>query len=134
MTQNDVFDRRIFLALAGLMLFVAVLIYLVLGKISYAGPDSLIMTFQTLLALALLLAVAAALFFVLCFGNRKLGQAMARRGQYLKDSWGVPMRFLGLGGFRTDSASEEKQLASRRLQRRHERRHFARKTRSNGHG
>lgn len=136
MTENREaeFDRRYFLGLALLMLFVAVLIYLVLGNIAYAGADSLVMTFQTVLALLLLLAVAAALFFLLCYGNRRIGRATARRLHYARDAWGVPMRFLGFGGFRAESASDEKKLASQRLKRRHERRRYARKSRPGEQG
>lgn len=126
------FDRRYFLGLAGAMLFVAVLLYLVLGGFSYVAPGSLVMTFQTVLVLLLLLAVAAALFFILCYGNRRIGRAAVRRVHYARDAWGVPMRFLGFGGFRVDTARDEKALASRRLKRRQERRHFARKTRPGG--
>lgn len=123
-------SRLRFLFVAGAFLLFAVLDYLVMDSMQYVGVSALLSATHTLLAFLLLVFVVAALVCLACYGNRRLAKAVDRRVQYLKDAWGVPMRYLGLGGFRVESASDEARMASRRIHHRHDRRRYARQHRN----
>ncbi len=131
--QNETpVDRLRFLLIAGVLLAFALLDYLVMGTMRFIGASGLLTALYTVLAFLLLVFVVAALVSLACYGNRRLARAVVRRVQYLKDAWGVPMRYLGLGGFRVESASDEARMASRRVRLRQERRRYARQHREKG--
>lgn len=118
--------RLRFLMLAGLMLFFALVLYLLLGSMDYAGSSVLLTALYSVLAIGLMVFVLAALFLLACAGSPQLGRTVARRAQYLRDAWRVPMRHFSLGDWRTEGASEHHRLASQRIRHRHQRRRFAR--------
>jgi len=118
--------RLRFVLLAGLMLFFALIFYLLLGSMDYAGSSVLLTALYSVLAVGLMVFVLAALFLLACAGSPVLGRAVARRAQYLKDAWRVPMRHFSLGGWQIEGASEHHRLASERIRHRHRRRRFAR--------
>lgn len=119
-----------FLGLAAGMLAVALIIYLVIGQLPAADATGLVTGFSTALSLLLLLVVAFALLFLASYLNPRFGLFLADRGHYLMDLWRVPMRYLGFGGFFTEDIEEEKRLASERKRARHERRRYARMSRT----
>lgn len=127
--QSDERRNLRFLALAGFMLFLALLDYLLLDTLDVYGAGAVINALVTGLALLLMLLVMAALFFVVCYTSPKIGRAVEIKGQYMKDAWGVPFRHFGLGGFKIDHGSEEVKAARRRMEHRHARRRYVRETR-----
>jgi len=125
--------RRLrFLLLAGLMLGFAGLDYLLLGSMDYGGSSEILTAFYTIMALLLMGFVIAALLMLACYANPRLGRTVARRAQYIKDAWLVPMRHFNLGGWHSEGASEYHRLASRRIQMRHQRRRYAREGKEEG--
>jgi len=118
--------RLRYLTIAGLMLFFGLVIYLILGSMEYAGSSVLLTALYSVLAVGLMLFLLAALFLLACAGSPALGRVVARRAQYLKDAWLVPMRHFGLGGWHIEGASEHHRLASERIRHRHERRRYTR--------
>lgn len=118
--------RLRFVLLAALMLFFALVFYLLLGSMDYAGSSGLLTALYSVLAVGLMVFVLAALFLLACAGSPVLARAVARRAQYLKDAWRVPMRHFSLGGWHVEGPSEHHRLASERIRHRHQRRRFAR--------
>ncbi len=125
-------NRLRFLLIAGVLLAFALLDYLVMGTLRFVETSGILTALYTVLAFLLLIFVVAALVSLACYGNRRLAREVSRRAQYLRDAWGVPMRYLGLGGFRVESASDEARMASRRVRLRQERRRYARQHREKG--
>lgn len=124
-------DRRrwSFLYAAALLLGLSVLDYVVMDSADYVGGGAMLDTLYTVFAMLLLVFVSGALFCLVCFTNTRLGAMVAARMQYLRDAWAVPMRHIGFGGWRADSASDAYKMASRRMQQRHARRRFGRQNR-----
>ncbi|WP_281302141.1 MULTISPECIES: hypothetical protein [unclassified Iodidimonas] len=133
MTPPEPPKRRFyFLQLAGLFLFFALLDYVVLDQMDYVGSNEILTALFTVLTLILMLLVAATLLMVMCFSNARLGAAITRRFQYLRDAWAVPFRHLGLFGVRVESGMDEKKQATRRKQQRHQRRRYRQHPEKNG--
>ncbi len=120
--------RMRFLGLAAGMLGAALVVYLVIGALPAVDPTGLVSALQTGLALALLLCVVFALLFLLAAYTPALARFLADRGQYVRDLWRVPFRFLSFGGFFDSDIRHEKTLASARKRARVERRKRARLT------
>ncbi len=117
-----------FLGLAAGMLGAALVVYLVIGALPAVDPTGLVSAVQTGLALVLLLFVVFALLFLLAAYTPALARFLADRGQYVRDLWRVPFRFLSFGGFFDSDIRHEKELASARKRARIERRQRARQT------
>jgi len=129
-SQNGLPQRRLrFLLLAGLMLFFAFADYLIMGTLEFAGSNPVLTALYTVLTLLLLAFVISALFLLACYASPVLGAAAARRAQYVKDAWLVPMRHFSLGGWNVESASDHHEFASQRIHARHQRRKYARRAR-----
>ncbi len=120
--------RMRFLGLAAGMLAAALVVYLVIGALPAVDPTGLVSALQTGLALVLLLLVVFALLFLLAAYTPALARFLADRGQYVRDLWRVPFRFLSFGGFFASDIRDEKELASARKRARIERRKRARQT------
>ncbi len=120
--------RLRFLGLAAGMLAAAVIVYLVMGALPVVDPTGLVAALQTAFSLLLLLLVVFALLFLLAAYTPRLARFLADRGQYVRDLWRVPFRFLNFGGFFDSDIRHEKALASARKRARIERRRLARQT------
>lgn len=120
--------RMRFLGLAAGMLGAALVVYLVMGALPAVDPTGLVSALQTGFALLLLLFVVFALLFLLAAYTPPLARFLADRGQYVRDLWRVPFRFLSFGGFFDSDIRHEKELASARKRARFERRRLARQT------
>ncbi len=120
--------RMRFLGLAAGMLAAAVIVYLVMGALPAVDPTGLVAALQTAFSLLLLLLVIFALLFLLAAYTPALARFLADRGQYVRDLWRVPFRFLNFGGFFDSDIRHEKELASARKRARVERRKLARQT------
>ncbi|GER08678.1 hypothetical protein GCM10007972_26790 [Iodidimonas muriae] len=120
-------NRYGFLQLAGLFLTFALLVYLLMDSMEYVGSSQVLTALYTVMALFLTLLVAAALLMLFCFSNKRMGAAFARRFQYLRDAFAVPLRHLGLFGYHAESGLDEKRFATKRKLQRQARRHYAHK-------